>query len=109
MSQLLSRVFMQGLPWEKADAYKAASPLYRVSNVRTPTIIHVGENDWRLPVRQQSVFFRALTDCGQSQLLVYPNATHGLRKLSEIRAKVGWDLAWFDHYVRKGREPANLK
>jgi hypothetical protein len=30
---------------------------------------------------------------------VYPGEPHGLGKASNLKAKMEWDLAWFDKYV----------
>ena len=34
------------------------------------------------------------------ELVVYPGAGHGLSKYSHRKAKLTWDVAWFDHFVR---------
>ena len=34
-----------------------------------------------------------------TELVVYPGEPHGLTKLSHRKAKMEWDLAWFDKYV----------
>ena len=34
-----------------------------------------------------------------TQLVVYSGEPHGLTKLSHRRAKMEWDLAWFDKYM----------
>jgi dipeptidyl aminopeptidase/acylaminoacyl peptidase len=34
-----------------------------------------------------------------TQLVVYPGEPHGLTKLSNRKAKMEWDLAWFDKYL----------
>lgn len=94
--------FMQGQPWEKPDAYRKASPLYNLHKVKTPTLIHVGGNDERVPALHSRTLFRALDRYLQvpCRLLVYPGEGHGLSKMSQRRAKMEWDLAWFDRYVR---------
>lgn len=99
--------YMRGLPWNAPDAYRAASPLYGLGNVRTPTIIHCGENDERVPLAHSRTLFRALHDYLEvpTQLVVYPGAGHGLTKYSHRKAHMEWDLAWFDRYVY-GERPA---
>jgi hypothetical protein len=32
--------------------------------------------------------------------LVYPGEPHGLTKYKHRKAKMEWDLAWFDRYLR---------
>jgi len=99
--------FMAGaLPWARPEAYREASPLYRLDGVRTPTLIHVGEADARVPAAHARALYRALKNYLDvpAELIVYPGAGHGLVKRSHRRAKMEWDLAWFDRYLL-GRSP----
>jgi dipeptidyl aminopeptidase/acylaminoacyl peptidase len=97
-------VFKKGLPWEQPDIYRKTSPVYGLGNVTTPTLIHVGGNDPRCPPGHSRMFYRALKEYRNvpTELVVYPGEPHGLTKLSNRKAKMEWDLAWFDKYV-KGR------
>lgn len=94
--------FMQGPAWKRAEAYLKASPSYALGNVRTPTLIHVGENDERVPAQHARALHRALRDYLNvpTQLCVYPEQGHGLSKASQRMAKMEWDLAWFNKHVR---------
>jgi dipeptidyl aminopeptidase/acylaminoacyl peptidase len=96
------QVFKKGLPWEVSEAYRNASPLYGIGNVTTPTLIHVGANDERCPPGQSRMLYRALKEYKKvpTELIVYPGEPHGLSKLSNRKAKMEWDLAWFDRYVK---------
>lgn len=94
--------FSGGLPWEKAgETMHRTSPLYDVENVTTPTLIHVGENDERVPAEHSRALFRALHHYlgVPSELVVYPGEGHGLTKYSHRKAKINWDQRWFEHYV----------
>lgn len=90
-----------GLPWESAAKMHASSPLYNVNRVVTPTLIHVGENDARVPAQHSRALHRALKHYLEipTELLVYPGEGHGLTKLSHRKAKLKWDHEWFDYYV----------
>ena len=35
-----------------------------------------------------------------TELVVYPEESHGLMKYSNRRAKMEWDLAWLDRHLR---------
>ncbi|MFO0798807.1 MAG: S9 family peptidase [Gemmataceae bacterium] len=96
------RVFKKGLPWEVPDNYRRTSPTYQLGNVKTPTLIHVGEKDDRCPPGHSRMLYRALREnlSVPTQLCVYPGEPHGLGKLSHRRAKMEWDLAWFDRYLK---------
>ncbi|HJZ56759.1 MAG TPA: prolyl oligopeptidase family serine peptidase [Gemmataceae bacterium] len=95
------RVFKKGLPWETPDVYRKTSPTYGLGNVTTPTIIHVGGSDDRCPPGHSRMLHRALKEYVNvpTELVVYPNEPHGLTKYSNRKAKMEWDLAWFDKYV----------
>jgi dipeptidyl aminopeptidase/acylaminoacyl peptidase len=96
-------VFKKGLPWEQPELYKKTSPTYGLGNVTTPTLIHVGGNDDRCPPGHSRMLYRALKEYKNvpTELCVYPNQPHGLGTLSFRTAKMEWDLAWFEKYLRK--------
>ena len=94
--------FMRGKqPWEDADEYRKGSPLYGLANVTTPTLIHVGENDARVPAAHSRTLFRALNRYRNvpTQLIVYPNTGHSPLTYSFRKAKMAWDVAWFERYI----------
>lgn len=93
--------YLEGLPWEKPAEYLKASPLWKLNHVKTPTLIHVGEADERVPAAHSRALFRALDFylSVPSELVVYPGQGHGLSKYTHRKAKLEWDIAWFDHYV----------
>ncbi|MBP6876312.1 MAG: S9 family peptidase [Candidatus Eisenbacteria bacterium] len=103
--------YMQGLPWEKPEEYLKASPLWSLDEVKTPTLIHVGGNDPRVPPPHSKALFRGLDFyLGiPSELVVYPGQGHGLVEYAYRKAKLEWDIAWFDHYVlgKPLKEPAD--
>ncbi len=98
--------YMNGLPWAKVEAYRKGSPMYRLGSVITPTLIHVGENDPRVPPAHSRTLFRALRHYLKvpTELVVYPGEGHGLTKYTHRKAKMAWDLAWFDRYLRPESE-----
>ncbi|MBX9628208.1 MAG: S9 family peptidase, partial [Gemmataceae bacterium] len=56
------RVLKTGLPWEEPDVYRKTSPTYQLGNVKTPTLIHVGEKDERCPPGHSRMLYRALKE-----------------------------------------------
>jgi acylaminoacyl-peptidase len=93
--------FVQGLPWEQQKHYQDASPLYMLDKVKTPTLIHVGGNDPRVPPAHSRALYRALYHYLDVpvELVVYPNEPHGLTTHNNRLAKMEWDLAWFEKYL----------
>lgn len=95
--------YAQGFPWTAADELREMSPLFEADNISTPTIIHVGAGDERVPAEQSKALFRALHDYLDvpTQLVIYPGTGHGLSKMSHRRAKIEWDRAWLRHWVQE--------
>lgn len=93
--------YNRGLPWKAREAMQKSSPLYAVDKVKTPTLIHVGEHDERVPVQHSRGLFRSLEQYLHvpTQLVVYPGEGHGLTRKAHREAKMRWDLAWFEKYV----------
>jgi dipeptidyl aminopeptidase/acylaminoacyl peptidase len=91
----------KGFPWSAPENYRKASPTYALDKVRTPTLIHVGGADERCPPIHSRMLYRALKEYDKvpCELLVYPGEPHGLTKYKNRKAKMEWDLAWFDRYV----------
>jgi dipeptidyl aminopeptidase/acylaminoacyl peptidase len=100
--------YARGLPWEVTAEMRRMSPLEGLSRVETPTLIHAGAEDDRVPAAHGRGLHRALhrylgVPC---ELVVYPGAGHSLSALSHRRAKLAWDVAWFDAHVL-GRAAGN--
>jgi dipeptidyl aminopeptidase/acylaminoacyl peptidase len=96
-------VFKQNkTPWQAREAYQAASPVWGLGNVKTPTLIHVGGSDDRCPPGSSKMLYRALKDYLNvpTELVVYPGEPHGLMKGKNRKAKMLWDLAWLEKYLK---------
>jgi dipeptidyl aminopeptidase/acylaminoacyl peptidase len=93
--------YMRGLPWERPEAYIKGSPLYKLNRVKTPTLIHVGGSDPRVPPAHSRALYRALRHYLKVpvELIVYPGQSHSLSTHENRLAKIKWDLAWFDKYL----------
>jgi len=93
--------FQQGFPWNRTDEMRAASPLYDLDKVTTPTIIHVGEKDHRCPPEHSRALYRALHEYlgVPTELVVYTGQGHSPMTYTTRKAKMAWDLAWFDKYL----------
>ncbi|CAN5623378.1 hypothetical protein BH11PLA2_BH11PLA2_35300 [soil metagenome] len=96
------KVFKKGHPWETPDIYKATSPTYQLGNIKTPTLIHVGGNDVRCPPGHSRMLYRAMKEYLNvpTELCEYPGEPHGLSKWTHRQAKMDWDLAWFEKYLK---------
>ncbi|MGA5299523.1 serine hydrolase [Nucisporomicrobium flavum] len=66
-----------GPPWQNPDRYAAMSPLTRVGEVATPTLILHGEADVRCPAGQAQQWYTALRERRiPAELVLYPGASH---------------------------------
>ena len=91
-------------PWEDPQGYWKYSPLSLVGNVKTPTLVVVGSEDYRTPVSQAEQYYAALQLRGVPTALVkVPGASHGgiAARPSQSAAKASAILAWFDKYRTK--------
>lgn len=89
------------MPWEDPQGYWARSPLSLVGNVKTPTLVVVGDKDDRTPPSEADQYFAALQLRGVPTALVrVPDASHGgiAARPSQSAAKAAAILAWFDRY-----------
>jgi dipeptidyl aminopeptidase/acylaminoacyl peptidase len=92
-----------GTPWQKnapLEKYWNDSPLKYVSNVKTPTIFLVGEEDARVPSPQSVEMYRALKSNGvPTRLYLAPREPHGWSELRHQLFKINAELEWFEKYV----------
>jgi dipeptidyl aminopeptidase/acylaminoacyl peptidase len=91
-------------PWEDPQLYWSRSPLSLVGNVKTPTLVLVGSEDYRTPVSEAEQYYSALQLQGVPTMLVkVPGASHGglAVRPSQSAAKSAAITAWFDRYRTK--------
>jgi len=88
-------------PWEDPMGYWQRSPLSLVGNVKTPTVVVVGSEDYRTPDSEAEQYYEALQLRGIPTALVkVPGASHETLtdRPSQSAAKASAILAWFDRY-----------
>lgn len=93
--------YFGGPPWSNAQVYVDKSPLFRMEEMKTPTLIMFGARDTSVPTEQGWEHFRAMQTIGAApvRFLLFPGTGHGLTKLSHRRRKMQEELAWFDRYL----------
>ncbi len=101
--------YFGGPPWEQQQVYLDKSPLFRMQELKTPTLIMFGAQDTSVPTEQGWQHFRAMQQIGVApvRFLLFPGTGHGLRKLSHQKRKMEEELAWFDRYLFDSHEPKN--
>ena len=88
-------------PWEDPMGYWQRSPLSLVGNVKTPTLVVVGSEDYRTPDSEAEQYYEALQLRGiPTEFVKVPGASHGgiAARPSQAAAKASAILAWFDRY-----------
>lgn len=92
------------LPWEDPESYWKRSPLSLMGSVNTPTLVVVGDKDYRTPVSDSEQLYQALQLRGVPTALVkVPGASHGglTARPSQSAAKASAILAWFERYRKR--------
>ena len=99
-----TRNWFPAMPWEDPEHYYRHSPISLVGNVKTPTMLLVGDEDYRTPLSESEQFYRALKLRGVETALVrFPNASHGIAgRPSQMLAKVQAVMGWMEKYGGPG-------
>lgn len=100
IARYVSRHWFRAQPWEQPQEYWRRSPLSIVNNVKTPTMVMVGEADWRTPAWEAEQFYTALKVQEVDTVLIrVPGASHLIaRRPSQLIAKVDNIMGWFAKY-----------
>jgi dipeptidyl aminopeptidase/acylaminoacyl peptidase len=88
-------------PYDDPAAYAKCSAMTYVKNVKTPTLLLVGELDGEAPPPQSFQFWHALKELGvTTQLMVYPDEGHSFHK-QEDRIDVSVrTIEWFNKHMK---------
>jgi len=95
-----------GPPWNPKswETYQKISyPFLHADRIKTPTLFLGGERDFNVPVQGGQQMYQALRSLGiDTQLIIYPNETHGISRPSYVRDRYERYLAWYDKYLKPG-------
>jgi dipeptidyl aminopeptidase/acylaminoacyl peptidase len=81
--------------------YEKSSPIRFIKNVKTPTLVIVGERDAECPASQSYEFWHALKTLGvPTQLIIYPGEGHMFIKPEYQVDRLEQTVGWFDKYLR---------
>lgn len=100
ISAYVSRHWLRAMPWEDPELYWKLSPISKAGNVTTPTLVMVGEEDWRTPAFEAEQFYGALKLQDVDTALVrVPGAPHHIAtRPSQLIAKTANIMGWFEKY-----------
>ena len=86
--------------YDDPAVYARSAPITFIKNVRTPTLVLVGERDGECPAPQSFEFWHALKTLGvETQLVVYPDEGHAFRKPEHKRDLARRLVQWFDDHL----------
>ena len=86
--------------YDDPAVYAKSSPITFIKNVKTPTLVVVGERDGECPAPQSFEFWHALKTLGlPTQLVVYPGEGHAFRNPKNRVDVLRRAVAWFDQYL----------
>jgi dipeptidyl aminopeptidase/acylaminoacyl peptidase len=87
--------------YEDMASWWRQSPAAYIQNAKTPTMIHVVDNDPRVPRPESENLHMALVRLGvPTELYVYPGNTHGIPDPRNQLLKSTAEKAWMDYWVR---------
>jgi len=98
-----AKYWFPGPPVSHPEQYAARSVLSYVDKVKTPTMLMVGEEDWRCPPSEAEQFYGALKlNKVEAALVLVPGEPHGIsRAPSHHVQKVTYIVNWFDMHRAK--------
>ncbi len=86
--------------YDDPAVYAKSSAITFIKNVKTPTLVIVGDRDGECPAPQSFEFWHALRDLGvKTQLVVYPDEGHGFRNPAHIKDRDQREARWFAEYM----------
>ena len=87
--------------YDNPAVYARSSPITYIRNVKTPTLIAVGDSDGECPAPQSFEFWHALRTLGvKTALVVYPGEGHAIRRPEHTQDLLERTITWFNQYMK---------
>jgi dipeptidyl aminopeptidase/acylaminoacyl peptidase len=87
--------------YDNPAVYEKSSPIHFIKNVKTPTLVIVGERDAECPASQSYEFWHALKTLGvPTQLIIYPGEGHLFLDPKHQADRLDQTVGWFDKYLK---------
>jgi dipeptidyl aminopeptidase/acylaminoacyl peptidase len=105
---IYSREVSNGGPvWEQAPIWREQNPIRFAKSFRTPILLSVGENDFRVPLNQTLENWSVLQRLRiPSRLIVWPEENHWITKGEDSRYWYQEVYAWLGKYLGENPAPA---
>ena len=92
-----------GPVWEQGPVWREQNPIRFAANFRTPILLSVGENDFRVPLNQTLENWSVLQRLRiPSRLIVWPDENHWILKGENSRYWYQEVYAWLKKYLDNG-------
>ena len=93
-------VNLGGPPWEQASVWRDQNPIRYAAKFRTPVLVTVGENDFRVPLNNTLEYWSALQRMQvPSRLIVFPDENHWILKGEDSRLFYAEVSAWLARWL----------
>lgn len=87
--------------YDNPPVYGRSSPITFVKNIKTPTLVLVGDSDVECPTPQSFEFWHALKTLGvKTQLVVYKNEGHWIQNPGHRLDIMKRTIAWFNENLK---------
>jgi dipeptidyl aminopeptidase/acylaminoacyl peptidase len=94
-------VNLGGPPWEQAAVWKDQNPIRYAAKFRTPVLVTVGEQDFRVPLNNTLEYWSALQRMKvPSRLVVFPDENHWILKGEDSRLFYSEIAGWLAHWLK---------
>jgi dipeptidyl aminopeptidase/acylaminoacyl peptidase len=88
--------------YEDPQVYAKSSPITFIKNVKTPTLVIVGDSDGECPTPQSYEFWHALKTLGvETELVVYEHEGHMFADPNHQRDVIERVATWFNQHLMK--------
>ncbi len=90
--------------YDDPAVYAKSSPITFIKNVKTPTLVVVGDSDGECPPPQSYEFWHALKTMGvPTQFVIYPHEGHEFADPAHSRDVIERAVGWFNQYLQTAR------
>lgn len=90
-----------GAPWIPTKTWKEQNPMRFAANFKTPILLTVGENDFRVPINNTLTNWSILQRLQiPSKLIVFPEENHWILKPENSRFHYSEISNWLDNYLK---------
>lgn len=90
-----------GPVWEQGETWRKQNPIRFAASFKTPTLVTVGEKDYRVPLNNSLEYWAVLQRRRiPSKLIVFPDANHWILKAEDSRFFYSQLLDWLNRWLR---------